>query len=98
MQNEYNPDEMHYQLLPVISVDELKRCVETDSGYKFQTDLRQLLFGDCFMNDVYCGYYFADDVGPWVEESRAKELRLVNKFLQTNFGVEYDTILVDVSW
>lgn len=96
--HDFDPDEMHYSLRPVISIDELQRCIEIDTGHKFEKDFRELLFSDCYMNDVYCSYYFADDVGSWVCESRAKELRLVNKFLQENFGPEYDSILVDVSW
>lgn len=101
IEKNFNPDELHYETLPVITIGELQRCVEIDTRRKFQTEFRQLLFGDNFMNDVCLKYYFLDDVEcrySWQNPIQIEEINLVNKFLRENFGLDYDSVLIDVSW
>lgn len=93
---------MKYRMCPVIEIDELEKCVSAATGREFQTEFRQLLFDDCYMNDVYVSHYFMDDVKyqncSWQDPVKIEELNLVNKFLRENFAPEYESILVDVSW
>ena len=93
---------LNYRMSPVVSVDELERAVERSTGHKFQNEFRQLLLDDNYMNDVYVNYYFEDDAVyhgySWEKEDKIMELNLVNKFLREEFGDEFDSIIVDVSW
>ena len=103
IEKDFDPDELHYETLPVITIGELQRCVEIDTQRKFQTEFRQLLFGDNYINDVYLKYYFLDDVEyhegySWQNPTQIEEINLVNRFLRVNFGLDYDSILIDVSW
>ena len=94
---------LNYNMEPVVSIDELKDAVVGATGYKFQTDFRQLLFDyNNYMNDVYVGYYFDEDekylYPSWQNETKIKERNLVNQFLREMLGDEFERIIIDVSW
>ena len=93
---------LNYNMEPVVSIDELKDAVVDATGHEFQTNFRQLLFDDRFMNDVYVGYYFDEDeeyLHPsWQNETKIKERNLVNQFLREILGDEFERIIIDVSW
>lgn len=93
---------LKHEMMPVINIDELEDAICEKYNYKFQHNLRQLLFDTGFMNDVFVRYWFDEDIVykglPWQNESHIKEQNLVNRFLREYFKGEYDAVLVDVTW
>ena len=101
---------LNVTMRPVVSIDNLKKAIEEETGEEFD-DLTNLLFYEDYMNDCYKNLYFADD--PWCYEEKpdyyddieweeecekVRKLKLVYSYLRKIFGKFYDAILVDVSW
>ncbi len=93
---------LKHEMMPVINIDELEDAICEKYHYRFQHNLRQLLFDTGFMNDVFVRYWFDEDIVykglPWQNENHIKEQNLVNQFLREYFHGEYDAVLVDVTW
>ena len=91
---------MKYNILPVIEMGALEEALTIQYGEGFN-DLRQLMFDDGYMNDVYCAFWFdhlEEYKGEyWRNEEDVRKLNCIKTFLQDTFP-NYDRVLVDVSW
>lgn len=91
---------MKYNILPVIEMGALEEALTIQYGEGFN-DLRQLMFYDSYMNDVYCAFWFdhlEEYKGEyWRNEEDVHKLNCIKTFLQDTFP-NYDRVLVDVSW
>ena len=81
---------MTYKKMIVINIRDLENALVQQYGSEGFSDLRNILFGDYYMNDCYKSYYFEDD-------NSSAIINCVNAFLRDTFPGE-DTVLVDVSW
>lgn len=94
---------MKYEVLPVISVYDLQDAMVEQYGNDFRVhELRQIMFGDQYMNDVYKRYSWEDGfieyTGAWWQNE--EHIRLENciiSFLADAFPMHKE-VLVDVSW
>ena len=91
---------MKYNILPVIEIGALEEALTIQYGEGFN-DLRQLMFGDCYMNDVYCAFWFDNleeyEGKYWQNEEDIRKMNCIKTFLQDTFP-NYNRVLVDVSW
>lgn len=89
---------MRYNILPVIEIGALEEALTIQYGEGFN-DLRQFMFDDCFMNDVYCAFWFdqLDESDDWLDEEDVRKMNCIKTFLQDTFP-NYTKVLVDVSW
>jgi hypothetical protein len=87
--------------MPVIDVYDLEKAIEIQFGEEVLAhyEMRQLLFGDQYINDCYMRYYFGDvfEADEFDDENQASVLNLINQFLRDEFP-GLDAVLVDVSW
>ena len=81
---------MTYKKMIVINIRDLENALVQQYGSKEFSDLRNILFGDYYMNDCYKSYYFEDDDSSAI-------INCVNAFLRDTFPGE-DTVLIDISW
>ena len=94
---------MKHRIMPVIDIYDLEKAIEIQFGEEVlrHYELRQLLFGDQFMNDCCIRYYFGDVVEyhgySWEDENGISIRNLINQFLRDEFPGQ-DAVLVDVSW
>lgn len=94
---------MKYKTLPVINIYDLQDAMTAQYGDIFRTcDLRQIMFGDQYMNDVYKSYNQED--GPieytgafWQNEEHIRLENCVIGFLTDTFP-EYKEVLINVAW
>ena len=91
---------MRYNILPVIEIGALEEALTIQYGEGFN-DLRQFMFDDCFMNDVYCAFWFDQldeyESDGWLDEEDVRKMNCIKTFLQDIFP-NYTKVLVDVSW
>jgi hypothetical protein len=89
--------------MPVIDIYDLEKAIEIQFGKEIlaNCEMRQLLFGDRFMNDVYIRHYFDDDIEyhgySWENENEISVLNLINQFLRDEFPGQ-ESVLINVSW
>lgn len=92
---------MKYKIMPIIDVYDLEKAIDIQFGEEVlrHYELRQLLFGDRYINDCYIRYYFGDvfEADEFDDENQASVLNLINQFLRDEFPGQ-DAVLVDVSW
>lgn len=85
---------MKYETLLVIHAydleDELNNRYE---GIFRKHDIRQILFRDDYINDVYKRYSWEDGIDEWTTDLE----KLVIEFLSETFP-NYTEVLIDVSW
>ena len=87
-------------MMPVVEVGELEDAVNRQFGCEID-DMRELLFGDNYSNDCYCGFYYDEmevyEEYPWQDEEKISLRNLVRAYLQDTIP-NYTRVLVDVSW
>ena len=85
---------------PVVSVTALaKELRKRGNPEEYTCELREIMFDDQFMNDVYKDYRFVDYVDPecYADKQKAKFVEALHDLLfEICPGV--DSVLVDVSW
>lgn len=91
---------MKYEIFPIISIYDLESEMVAQFGDDFR-DLRQLMFGDNYMNDVYCSYSY-DEMEEytgksWQNEEHIRMENCIKAFLRDTFP-KYTRVMVDVSW
>lgn len=92
-----------FLVLPVFGVDELEDALKDQYGEDFIAEiqsecgsLRQLLFDDCYVNDVCIKYSFRT-----LSEEKTTQARLencVNTFLMSVIPEAYPQVIIDVTW
>lgn len=89
---------MRYKKMVTINIYDLEEALVQQYGSEEFSDLRNILFGDEYMNDCYKRYYFLDD-GMLIrdDDDELHIIKCVNAFLQDIFPDE-DTVLIDISW
>ena len=90
-----------YTMFPVIDVSDLEDAIRIQFGVDVDGEMRNILFGDEYVNDCYKSYYFADDeeyVGDVYQNEEEIRIRnLVNAYLR-DILPDYERVLVDVTW
>ena len=90
-----------YTMYPVIDVTDLEDAIRIQFGVNVENEMRNILFGDDYMNDCYKSYYFANDekyTGAfWQNEEHIRIRNLVNAYLR-DILPDYERVLIDVSW
>ena len=99
---------MKHTTVPYFWIGDLENALEVQYGSEFireintkYDDIRGLMFGDSFMNDVCCKYYIDEIVEyegiPWQNEARIRLENCIKTFLRDMFpGLDY--VIVDVMW
>lgn len=87
---------MRYKKMVTINIYDLEEALVQQYGSEEFSDLRNILFGDEYMNDCYKRYYFLD-IYLNEEDDNTHIIKCVNAFLQDIFPNE-DTVLIDISW
>ena len=87
---------MEYKKMITISIYDLEKALVLQYGSEEFSDLRNILFGDYYINDSYMSYCF-DGGYDETDNENAHILNCINTFLQDIFPDE-DTVLIDVSW
>lgn len=94
---------MKYEILPIIDIYDLMDALVDQYGNDFRThELRQIMFGDQYMNDVYKRYSWEDGLIEYTGESWQNEehIRLENciiAYLADTFP-RYKEVIVNVAW
>lgn len=88
---------MKYKKMITINIYDLEEALVQQYGSEEFSDLRNILFGDEYMNDCYKRYYFLDDGYVDRDDDELHIIKCVNAFLQDIFPDE-DTVLIDISW
>ena len=94
---------MKYEILPIIDIYDLMDALVDQYGNDFRThELRQIMFGDQYMNDVYKRYSWEDGPAEYTGESWQNEehIRLENciiAYLADTFP-RYKEVIVNVAW
>lgn len=86
--------------MPVVNIYNIKKeLMESGVESKYLNKLRQLMFYDRFMNDVYVSYYIDDDVCEeyYDDKGEAKVVQMIIDILREACP-NSDRVLVDVSW
>ena len=86
---------MKYKRMITINIYDLEEALVQQYGSEEFSNLREILFGNYFMNDCYKRYYFDKVLNEDKED--AAIINCVNAFLQDIFPDE-DTVLIDISW
>ena len=100
---------MKYTTVPCFWVEDLEVALEAHYGPKFMqeindnhNDIRKLMFGENFMNDVCCKYYI-DELEHYEgchslkEETSIHMNNCIRTFLRYMFP-NFDYVIVDVMW
>lgn len=87
---------MRYKKMVTINIYDLEEALVQQYGSEEFSDLRNILFGDEYMNDCYKRYCFLNDYLN-EEDDNTHIIKCVNAFLQDIFPDE-DTVLIDISW
>ena len=94
---------MKYKMMPVFSIFDLEIALCAQYGSQFTeqySNLRSVLFGDCYINDSYMSYNIkdiAENLEPWMDETHWRIETCVKTFLCDIFP-EHEYVLIDVSW
>lgn len=90
-----------YEMKPTIDIGRLENAICIQFDMNIEENLATILFGDCYMNDCYKHYYFANDKEyrgySWENEEHIRIRNLVNAYLR-DILPGHDSILIDVSW
>ena len=88
---------MKYNMLPMVEIDVLKEALIIQYGEDFN-DLRQLMFDSCYINDIYCLFWFdyLDEDDGWLNKEDVRKINCIKTFLQDTFP-NYTKILIDIS-
>lgn len=92
---------MKYEMMPVISIDDLEAALLAQYGIDWTGELASFLFGDSYINDSYKRYWF-DEMEeftgkPWQDEESIRIENCVKSILQDVLP-EHKHCLIDVSW
>ena len=96
---------MKYKIMPVIWVGELENALIDQYGPEFKNDygnLRNVMFGDYYMNDVAKDYDIVDipefdPANPWMDETHCRLEKCIKTFLHDMFP-EYERVMIDLMW
>ena len=94
---------MKYKLLPIIDIYDLQNAMVSHYGDDFRTcELRQILFGDQYMNDVYKRYSWEDGLleytgAFWQDEENIRLENCVISFLADTFP-NHKEVIINVAW
>lgn len=92
---------LNYYMAPVFWVDDLAAVMKELHPEEDWDDLRQVMFGDQYMNDVYVSFYFADPweyTGEeWEDETDCRMKNMLREYLMELFP-GHERVLVDVMW
>lgn len=99
---------MKYATVPCFWIGDLENALEAQYGPEFTQEIRdkhngmhQLMFGECFMNDVCCKYYIdelEDYEGCSLQEEASIRLEnCIRTFLRDIFP-DFDYVVIDVTW
>jgi hypothetical protein len=91
---------MNFNLIPVMCAEDLERFVLSRAKEKLprDMDIREILFGDDYMNDVCCYFcYDASEDEEDDEEDNSCYRNIIRRILRKEIP-DYTYILVDVSW
>lgn len=86
--------------MPVINIHSIKNeLIERGVGCKYVNNIRQLMFDDGYMNDVYVSYYIDDDICDkyYTDKEQAKVEQMIIDILREACP-DSNRVLVDVSW
>lgn len=94
---------MKYNLLPTFEIDELEDALQIQYGEDFIAEiqsefgsLRQLLFDDCYINDVCIKYSFRTLSKGETIQDRLENC--VKTFLIDIIPEAYSRVIIDVAW
>lgn len=95
---------MEYKMMPAFWVEDLEEALIAQYGREFMNevgDLRNFLFDDDYMNDVYVKYWF-DEIEEytgevWQDEDHIRLENCIKAFLKDIFP-NHDSVLIDVMW
>ena len=94
---------MKYRVLPVIDIYDLMDALIEQYGNDFRTcELRQVLFGDQYMNDVYKSYSWEDGFieytgASWQNEEHIRLENCVITYLADTFP-RHKEVIINVAW
>lgn len=93
---------MNFNLIPVMCAEDLEHFVlsraKEEFPRDFDMDIREILFGDAYVNDVCCYFcYDASDDEEDDEEDNSCYRNVIRRILREEIP-DYSYILVDVSW
>lgn len=92
---------LNWYMAPVFWVDDLADVMRELHPEEDWDDLRQAMFGDQYMNDVYVSFYFADPWeyhdGEWENEEYCRMKNMVREYLMKMFP-GHERVIVDVMW
>lgn len=95
---------MEYKMMPAFWVEDLKEALTIQYGREFMDevgDLRNFLFDDNYMNDVYVKYWFGEieeyTGKAWQDEEHIRLENCIKTFLKDLFP-DHDYVLIDVMW
>lgn len=95
---------MKYKMAPSFWVGDLEEALTIQYGKEFMNEvgyLRNFLFGDNYMNDVYVKYWI-DEIEEytgeeWEDEKQIRLENCIKTFLKDIFP-DHDYVLIDVMW
>lgn len=102
---------MRYELYPVIDIYDLEDGLKAQYGKEFfdslcpdhfgNGNLRGFLFGDHYMNDIYCSFYYGslDEYtgASWQDEDDINKRNCVKAYLQDTLP-NWEMCLISVAW
>ena len=94
---------MKYRVLPVIDIYDLMDALIEQYGNDFRTcELRQVLFGDQYMNDVYKSYSWEDGLieytgASWQNEEHIRLENCIITYLADTFP-RHKEVIINVAW
>ena len=86
--------------MPVVDVSDIEAELRVKGvDRKYADNVRNMLFDDQYINDVYVSYYIADDVCEeyYCDKEETKVIQMVLDMLREVYP-NSDRVLVDVSW
>lgn len=89
---------INVEMVPVIDIRDIEDLYTKHTGHN--EELRQIMFGDDYMNDCYKMFYLDNSDLCENEEDyddNDEVLKIIVKLLREN-GIKDDRILIDVSW
>ena len=96
---------MKYTIMPVIWVGDLEDALIDHYGPEFKSDycnLRNVMFGDYYMNDVAKDYDIVDipEFNPensWMDETQCRLEERIKTFLHDMFP-DHERVMIDLMW
>lgn len=93
--------ELKWTMEPVFWIEDLADVMRERYPEEDWTDLREAMFDDRFMNDVYVSFYFADPWeytgSQWDNETYCRMKNKVREYLMEMFP-GHERVIVDVMW